>query len=76
MCAGTLVGGKFVLTAAHCICGHVDTQYCMLKEIWKNSMSSYVTVGDHDDTKRDEGEKKIKIAKYIPHENYNGTKYY
>ena len=35
-------------------------------------IKKYVSVGDHDITKEDVGEKKHRVAKIIPHELYSG----
>ena len=72
-----MIGAKFVLTAAHCICCRSpwdcdNTKDCILNETWKANSITYVMAGDHDDTKKDVGEKKIRIVYYVPHEDWNG----
>ena len=66
-----MIGRKLVLTAAHCICANENGTDCILNERIKK-IKKYVSVGDHDITKEDVGEKKLRVAKIIPHELYSG----
>ena len=80
-CAGTLIGSKVVLTAAHCICQCAKDEprglSCGPLEVSPNCSQwrrMYVIAGNHNTVKYDEGEQNLRINDAKVHSKYNGTK--
>ena len=66
-CAGTIIGSKLVLTAAHCICYPWEiSPNC---SYWKNTT---VIAGDYSKEEIDEGEQQIDVKYGDVHKKYMG----
>ncbi|XP_025023151.1 serine protease 56-like [Python bivittatus] len=59
MCSGVLVGGAWILTAAHCFAGS------------RNELAWSVVLGDYDLTQRDEGEQVVPVSRILPHPKFD-----
>jgi len=64
-CGGTLLNGRFVLTAAHCT--YTDTTFRHLLD----KSDIIVIVGEHDHSRREGWEDEVGISQYVNHPNFN-----
>ena len=57
-----MIGSKYVLTAAHCVCrNYFDCE---------NLIVEYAILGDHDRTVEDDGEIRINVSSVIVHPDF------